>query len=125
MSDAVQKFLSSYRPEVRDLALKARELVRSIIPDAQEKVYSGWKLILYSLDGSMKGAMCAIGPHKAHVSLGFYRGVDLDDPVGLLEGTGKNLRHVKLKRPEDVQAQSLKSLIKSAAALTREDRNRR
>ena len=41
-------------------------------------------------------------PHAAHANLGFYQGALLDDPAGLLEGTGKRMRHVKLQTVEDV-----------------------
>lgn len=51
---------------------------------------------------------------KAHTNLGFFQGADLDDPGGLLEGSGKNMRHVKL-RPGQVQdAAALAELIDAA-----------
>ncbi len=56
-----------------------------------------------------------IGPQKRYVNLYFMNGVDLDDPAGLLEGTGKRLRHVKIRRPEDLKKRSLQALIRQAA----------
>jgi len=119
MSDDVHGFLSHYSPEVRVLALKLRELILSLVPYAQEKVYSGWKTIGYSCGGGMKGQFCAIGPQQGRVNLYFSRGVDLDDPGGLLEGSGKKMRHLKIRAPEDVQAEALKRLIIAAAARAR------
>ncbi len=73
-------------------------LLRELLPDAQEKVYpTGWKTIVYSFSGGMKDAMCAVNPQKKYVNLNFGRGVDLKDPKELLEGTGKSIRHVKIK----------------------------
>jgi hypothetical protein len=51
---------------------------------------------------------------KSHVNVGFYRGAELDDPAGLLEGTGKRMRHVKLKPGRDLGVTALEDLIKAA-----------
>ena len=95
VAEKVEEFLKSYSPEVRDIALKVRKLVTDLIPDAQKKVYSGWKAIGYSYTGGMKDAICSIGPHTKHVNIVFFRGTELEDPEQLLEGTGKRGRHVK------------------------------
>lgn len=57
---------------------------------------------------------------KNHVTFGFTRGTSLDDPAGLLEGTGKNLRHVKVKTAEQLRDADLRQLILDAAALNGE-----
>ncbi|HEY1613584.1 MAG TPA: DUF1801 domain-containing protein [Rhizomicrobium sp.] len=51
---------------------------------------------------------------SAHASVGFFHGAALDDPAGILEGTGKRMRHVKLKWAEPVNAAALQALIKVA-----------
>lgn len=51
---------------------------------------------------------------KAHVNVGFLRGAELADPDGLLEGTGKLMRHVKLRPDDKVDAAALRKLIKTA-----------
>lgn len=119
MSKDLEKLLSKYSPEVRGLALKVRKLIRSVVPKAQEKMYLGWKTIGYSVDGTMKGTVCSIGPQRAYVNIYFFSGADLDDPNGLLDSSGKKVRHVKIKEAKDVQAKALKLLIKDAAALAR------
>jgi hypothetical protein len=50
----------------------------------------------------------------AHVNVGFYLGAELVDPAGLLEGTGKFMRHVKLRPDRDVDAAALTKLIEHA-----------
>ncbi len=57
----------------------------------------------------------------AHVNLGFYHGASLIDPAGLLEGTGKALRHVKLRRLAEARSPAVRALLKKAI----EDRKRR
>ncbi len=46
-----------------------------------------------------------------HVNIGFFQGASLDDPAGLLEGTGKRMRHVKLHWGEPIDEEALKALI--------------
>jgi hypothetical protein len=50
----------------------------------------------------------------AHVNVGFFRGAEIADPDGLLEGTGKFMRHVKLRPDRDVNAAALTKLIDAA-----------
>ena len=57
---------------------------------------------------------------KKHVTFVFSRGTSLTDSAGLLEGTGKNLRHVKLRELEQVRDPNLRKLIVEAAELNRE-----
>jgi len=52
----------------------------------------------------------------AHVNVGFFLGADLADPDHLLEGTGKFMRHVKLKPGDGVDAEALTRLIETAYA---------
>ncbi len=50
----------------------------------------------------------------SHVNVGFFHGALLDDPAGLLAGTGKRMRHVKVKPGHDVDATALRALIAAA-----------
>ncbi len=51
---------------------------------------------------------------SAHVNIGFFFGAALDDPAGLLEGSGKRMRHVKLRWARPVNADALSELIVAA-----------
>lgn len=57
-----------------------------------------------------------VNSFTAHVNVGFFRGADLADPAGLLEGTGKFMRHVKIRPDKKVDAAALTKLIKTAYA---------
>lgn len=98
------------RPLLRDL----RKLVRETLPEAREEIK--WGRPAYSL----RRIVCYLAAAENHASLGFYRGVELDDPKGLLEGTGKKLRHVKIVRASDVRKRALRALLKNAAELDAE-----
>jgi hypothetical protein len=52
----------------------------------------------------------------SHVNVGFFHGADLPDPAGLLEGTGRFMRHTKLRRGMTIDAASLRRLIEAAYA---------
>src|SRR6188474_1007826 len=54
-----------------------------------------------------------INAFSAHVNVGFFRGAEIADPEGLLEGTGKFMRHVKLSAERHVEATALMKLIET------------
>jgi len=114
-STAVEAFLAAYSPEVRFLALQARALVLEVMPDALEQVDVPGKLLGYGRVATYAGTICVIMPLKAGVNLGFARGAGLPDPGGLLTGTGKRARHVRLSTPADVQRPALRALVEAAA----------
>ena len=61
-----------------------------------------------------------VNAFRAHVNVGFFRGAELPDPARLLEGTGKHMRHVKLRPPGEVDDAALVALIEAAYnAMTR------
>lgn len=102
-------------PGVRGIAVKTRRLVKKLLPGMQEIVRMGWKTVTYSPDGGMKNAVCSIGPQKSYVNLVFSKGAELKDPKGLLEGTGKSIRHVKIRGAGDVSSKDLEALVRQAA----------
>jgi hypothetical protein len=57
-----------------------------------------------------------VNAFKDHVNVGFFHGASLKDPARLLEGTGKRMRHVKLRPGRDVDATALINLIDVAYA---------
>jgi hypothetical protein len=92
-----------------------RRLVLEAVPDAQESIK--WARPVYEFNGPL----CYIVAFKNHVNLGFSRGVDLPDDVGLLEGSGKQMRHVKVTGIEDIDEDILQGLIQAAVALNDAD----
>ena len=109
----IDHILSRHSPEVRDLALRLRALMREAAPEGEERVHRDWGNIGYYHNGQF----CYIAPQRSWVNLGFYQGVDLPDPHGLLEGTGKRLRHVKVRNAEEIPTAALKQLVVEALAL--------
>ena len=62
----------------------------------------------------MSEHFCYIAAQRAYVNLGFYYGAVLPDPEGLLEGTGKKLRHIKVKDVEVVAQLALREMIQES-----------
>src|SRR5260221_2004769 len=111
MKKDVDAFLKTYDPEIRKIVLKARQLVLECFPDAIEQIDLSDKLLGYGFDNGYKGAVCALIPYTVHVNLIFSQGAQLPDPKGLLEGTGKQARHIKLKTVADVERLGVKALL--------------
>ncbi len=94
-----------FKPLVREL----RKLVRKIAPNLAEQMKYG--MPSYTKENH---TVVYIMPAADHVNLGFYDGVDLDDPKKLLEGTGKRLKHVKVRRMHEARSPALRALVQEA-----------
>lgn len=108
-------------PEMQPVARRLREIVFEVDPDSVEVVRLGDRAATYGVGPKkMSEGYAYILPHKNWVNLGFYKGVDLPDPKGLLQGTGKKLRHVKVGSVGDAQQPELRLLIEEALAERRQ-----
>ncbi|MCL4393879.1 MAG: DUF1801 domain-containing protein [Chloroflexi bacterium] len=110
------KLVAKYSPQVRALTIKTRAFVLAILPSAVEKTYFGWSNSWYGNTDKSSDAIFSISPQKEYVSLHFMRGTELPDPDGLLQGTGKKLRHVKIKSAAELKRPSLRKLARVAVA---------
>jgi hypothetical protein len=118
MSIELQEFLDGYKPEAAELALKLRDLVFEIDPHVVEQIDLPAHLLAYGYAKTYTHLMCVIILYKDYINLGFPRGVDLPDPEGLLEGTGKKARHVKIRDLEQIESPEVAALIQESADLT-------
>jgi len=98
------------------VAKAVRALVKKAVAGCEEYV-NPWKIPTFDLNGPLCFYMVA----KEHVIFGFVRGAMLRDPRKLLEGTGKYLRHVKLRSTADVRRPEVRVLVKQAAQLNRKE----
>lgn len=100
---------------LRPIVVELKNIITTIDPDSVEVVRLGDRAATYGVGPQkMKQGYTYILPHKSWVNLGFFRGAQLDDPAGLLEGSGKNMRHVKIRSLEAVGNDELKELIQAA-----------
>jgi hypothetical protein len=85
----VEALLADYPPPHQAIAEQLRVIVTNAVPEAIERVRTGWRLIGYDLPVRGRGSMFAwIWLEPEHVHLGFPRGVDMDDPRGIMNGVG-------------------------------------
>jgi hypothetical protein len=102
-------------PALHEIVRGLQALVREVVPEVTETI-NPWGIPTFELNGPLCYFMIA----AKHITFGFTRGTSLSDPKGLLEGTGKNLRHVKLRNVEDLGKDGLRQLVEEAARLNRE-----
>lgn len=113
-------------PEIEQIARSLRTLILRLDPEAVEVVRLGDNAASFGLGTKkMSEAYAYIMPKKGYVNLGFYNGAALADPAGLIEGTGKRLRHVKMYSSEDADRPELRRLIESAKAERRQALDRK
>ncbi len=105
--------LSLIPRHMRETVQELRDLVKEAVPGVKEKAQPGWKT--FNFDHS--GALAAVSAYQNWASIGFVRGAELDDSAGILEGTGKGMRHVKVKRGDPVSRAHLVPLLRQAARL--------
>ena len=125
--DDLSRLVERHPLAVREVYLDAHRLVLEAFPEVRYAVdtmdgqigygerqfgYNGW-------------GMAALAPYTNWVSLGFLRGVALDDPDGLLEGTSAAVRHLKLRSIEQLAERrgAIKRLLEDAARLNLRRRN--
>src|SRR5262245_59500815 len=107
------ELLAARRPEVAPLVLELRDLVLKEAPDAVEFIYSGYvvgDVFTFTRPGK---AFCHIAAYEKHVNLGFNSGALLDDPHGLLAGTGARIRHIRVASKQDLKL-PLRAYIRAA-----------
>lgn len=116
--------LEPHAPAVRDVYRALVDLVREAVPDTSEQLDLPDRLLAFGFGppGGIRMRDFAIGliPHTAHVNVQLHDGALLDDPTGIVEGTGKRVRHVKCRSLDDVGRPALRRLVEEQAALRRD-----
>ena len=117
--------LKGVPPAVRPIVEAAIHTVKTAAPAAEEIPYRMaqprsksmmWKLVRYAVDGK---PVVGVGTFTGHSAMFFYRGRELDDGSGLLQGSGKDTRFVTLRSPADAAKPAVKQLVRAAFKLAR------
>ncbi len=104
-------------PRLGPLCKGLRKLVASLDPDFVEVVWPRQGIASYGVGPRKLSEHYAyISVQGSYVNLGFYHGASLRDPAGLLEGTGKRLRHVKVRDASGVRNPAIAALLRAAIA---------
>lgn len=115
-SEDLIRFLAVYDLSVSELGLKLREMVLSEAPTATELIYDAYSAvaIAFTFTKRLKEAFCHIAVYSKHVNLGFNHGASLPDPDGVLAGSGKQIRHIKVGNADDLANPQLRHFLKLA-----------
>jgi hypothetical protein len=115
--------LKKLPPSVRSIVQAGRRTVKAAAPGATEitsqsqpprsKSYM-WKMLRYAMDDR---DVVGIGAFRTYASLFFYRGRELDDGSGLLQGGGKEARFITLRTPADAERPAVARIVRKAFKL--------
>ena len=113
---AFDRHLDSTAAGVADVARAVRTTVLEACPGAIEWFDPGNGLLAIGSERRMKALQFAIIPHRSWVNLQLADGVDLPDPNGRIEGTGKRIRHVKVRSIEEARSAWLRRIVAAQIA---------
>jgi len=111
MGKTVDEYIAGLDGWRADAVTQLREIVREAAPEASEAVK--WAQPVYESNGPF----CYIKAFKNHVNIGFWRGVDLDDPHVLLQGDGEKMRHIKIGDVNDIPGENIRDFVQAAVKL--------
>ena len=106
---AVEVWMHGHGDALGAIARHWFEIMRGCGNDVRELLHDGQPTACVG-----DAAFAYVDAFRAHVNVGFFRGAELADPQGLLEGKGKFMRHVKLRPERAVDASALRRLIEAA-----------
>lgn len=102
---SIDEYIASLEGWQREAARELDRLVIETVPTAARVIK--WGQPVYE----NQGQLCYFKAGKAHINFGFFRGSELSDPQGIVEGTGDSMRHVKIKSLDSIPREALAALI--------------
>jgi len=106
---AIEVWMQDHSGELGAIAQLWFEVMRDCGEDVRELLHDGHPTACVG-----DAAFAYVNAFTAHVNVGFFRGAEIADPEGLLEGTGKFMRHVKLRPESHVDSTTLRRLVETA-----------
>ncbi|MEQ8424245.1 MAG: DUF1801 domain-containing protein [Cyclobacteriaceae bacterium] len=105
----MEQWLESKAPELRPIAVKYFNEIKKCGKDVEDIFHDGYPM------GCVDSSPFAyVNAFSNHVNVGFFYGADLEDARGILEGSGKRMRHVKIKPGEVSDEKEIVSLIRAS-----------
>lgn len=109
MNEQVTAFIDAAPEEQKEIMKAVRQLIHGTVKGVREEFK--WSRPVFKKEKDF----AYLKPAKAYVSLGFFQFRNLNDPDGLLEGTGKDMRHIKLRKAKDINEELLKEWLAASA----------
>ena len=107
----VEEYASSLGDWQTEAVRSLAELVSANAPDAESVIKLAQPV------WEQNGPFCYLKGFKDHLNFGFWRGIDIDDPLGVLEGIGDKMRHVKISGKDGFNSAAVGAMIRQAVEL--------
>jgi hypothetical protein len=106
---AIEAWMDEHPGALGAIAQRWFEVIRGCGEDVLELLHDGHPTACVG-----DAAFAYVNAFTAHVNVGFFRGAEIADPNRLLEGTGRFMRHVKLKPESEIDSMALRTLVETA-----------
>jgi hypothetical protein len=107
----VDSYIAGLEDWQAEIVSEVRQIILQAAPEADESIK--WAQPVYEINGPF----AYIKAFKSSVNFGFWRGVDINDPGGLLHGGGEKMRHFKLTSLEDINAPVFSDYVQQAVKM--------
>jgi len=107
---SADNYIESLASPVKEIAIELRSITLSLSASLKEDIK--WNVPTYSINSNI----CSIMAHKNHVNLQIFRGAQIK-AADMLEGTGKDMRHIKYASKQDIDREKLERILSQAIAL--------
>ena len=117
------KFLQPYDRAIQKLALKLRLLVLEEMAPCYENIYDAYSAVAigYGSSDRLQDGVFHIAVYANHVNLGFNHGATLADPLGILAGKGRQIRHISIRTPADLARPEIRAYVRRARDVAADD----
>jgi len=109
----VDNYIAGLEESKAGIVTRVRKIVLQAAPQAKESIK--WAQPVYESNGPF----AYIKAITNYVNFGFWRGVDIKDPKGLLQGSGSKMRHVKLTSLDNIDESTFADFVRQAIELNR------
>jgi hypothetical protein len=112
----IDEFIARYTPEVGAGLRAARAHLRALFPRGHELVFDNYNALVFGFSPTERtsGAFISVAGYPRWVTLFFLRGVELDDPHALLQGSGTQVRGIRLRSTQQLSEPAVQALIAQA-----------
>ena len=107
----VDEYIAAFDDWRTDAMKRLREVVKEGAPHSAVGIK--WAQPVWEWNGPM----IWMKAYPKHVNIGFWRGTEMDDPSGVLQGDGERMRHIKITTVGEIPADALRDLVKQAVKL--------
>jgi hypothetical protein len=109
----IDRLLAEHTAELQEIERALRATIEGEFPGVVVQVDFGNKLIAFGRSMKMRGLLFAIIAHQSWINLQLADGALLPDPDGLIEGTGKRIRHVKIRTVEAASSAAVVAVVRA------------